>query len=73
MNIGGGDIVEKFVSCGIWPLVVGVDFEHVKVDLTPVSQFKVPLPRCSLSSEDGEDETHFLARVEQEARNIVGS
>jgi hypothetical protein len=29
--------VEEFVSCGVWPLAAGVDFEHVKVDLTLVS------------------------------------
>jgi hypothetical protein len=34
-NIRGRDIVEEFVSCGVWPLVASVNFEHVKVDLTP--------------------------------------
>jgi hypothetical protein len=29
--------VEEFVSCGVWPLATSVNFEHVKVDLTPVS------------------------------------
>jgi hypothetical protein len=41
--------------------------------LTLVSNLKVPLPRFSLSREDQDDDTSFLARVEQEARNIVGS
>jgi hypothetical protein len=36
-NIGGQDVVEEFVSCGVWPLSASVDFEQVKVDLTPVS------------------------------------
>jgi hypothetical protein len=36
-NIGGRDAVEEFVSCGGWLLSAGVDFEHVKVDLAPVS------------------------------------
>jgi hypothetical protein len=35
------------VSCGIWPLSAGVDFAHIKIDLTPASQFKVPLPPLS--------------------------
>jgi hypothetical protein len=35
-NIGGRDVVEVFVSCGVWMLSDGVDFEHVKVDLSPV-------------------------------------
>jgi hypothetical protein len=64
--------VKEFMSCGIWPVSVSVDFEHVKVDLTPVSQLKVPLPNFPLSCEDGEDDVQLLARVEQEARNIMG-
>jgi hypothetical protein len=71
-NIRGQDVVE-FVSCGIWPLYASVDFEHVKVDLTPASQLKAPLPRFPLSREDGEDDTRLLARVEQEVRNIMDS
>jgi hypothetical protein len=34
--IGGRDVVEKFVSCGVWPLAAGVNFEQVKVGVTPV-------------------------------------
>jgi hypothetical protein len=43
-NIRGRDVVEEFVSCGVWPLSTGVSFEHVKVGLTLASQLKVPLP-----------------------------
>jgi hypothetical protein len=43
-NIGGQDVVEEFVSCGVWPLSTGVDFEQVKVHLTPVSLLMVLLP-----------------------------
>jgi hypothetical protein len=68
-NIGGRDTVEVFVPCGIWPLSAGVDFEHVKVDLTLVSQLKVPLPNFPMRHKD---DVRFLARVKQEARNIVG-
>jgi hypothetical protein len=64
--------VKEFMSCGIWLVSVSVDFEHVKVDLTPVSQLKVPLPNFPLSCEDGEDDVQLLVRVEQEARNIMG-
>jgi hypothetical protein len=65
--------VEEFISCGVWPLAAGINFEHVKVDLTLVWKLKVPLPRFPLSREDEEHDTHFLARVEPEAKNIVGS
>jgi hypothetical protein len=68
-NIGGRDAVEAFVSSGVWLLSAGVDFEHVKVDFTSVSQLKIPLPNLPLCRED---EVQFLMRVEQEARNIVG-
>jgi hypothetical protein len=65
--------VEEFLSCRVWPLAADVSFKHEKVGLTPISKPKVPLSRFPLSHEDGEDDTRFLVRVEQEARNIVGS
>jgi hypothetical protein len=71
-NIGGRDAVEEFVSCGVWPLCAGIDFEQVKVDLTPVSQLKVPLPHFPLRHENEEGDLQFMARVEQGTRNIVG-
>jgi hypothetical protein len=72
-NIRGQDAVEDFVSCSVWPLAGGISFEHVKVGLTPVSKLKLPLPRFPFSREDEDDDARFLARVEQEARNVVGS
>jgi hypothetical protein len=41
--------------------------------VTPVSKLKVPLPRFVVAREDDEDHTKFLARVEKEARVLVGS
>jgi hypothetical protein len=71
-NIKDRDAVEEFMSCGIWPLSAGVNFEHVKVGLTPASQLKVPLPSFPLSHKEGQDDVQLLVRVQQEARNIVG-
>jgi hypothetical protein len=51
------------LSCGIWPLATGVDFEHVKVDLILVSQLKVHLPRFPLSRNVEENDTHLLVTV----------
>jgi hypothetical protein len=48
--IGGRDAVEEFVSCGVWPLAAGVNFEQVKVGVTPVSKLKVPSTQISLFS-----------------------
>jgi hypothetical protein len=64
--------VEEFVSCGVWPLAVGVDFEQVKVGEMLVSKLKVSLPIFPLCREDGEDDVQFLVRVDQEARVTVG-
>jgi hypothetical protein len=72
-NVGGRDAMEVFVSCNVWPLPTSVSFEHVKVDSTPISKLKIPLPRFPLCHEDEEDDAHFLVRGKQEARNIMGS
>jgi hypothetical protein len=71
-NIGGRDAVEEFLSCGVWPLSIGVDFEHVKVHFTQVSWLKIPLPNFPLRRKGEKDDVRFLPRVEQEAKNIVG-
>jgi hypothetical protein len=63
-NIRGQDVVEEFLSCGVWSLSGGVDFEHVKVDFTPVSQLKIPLPNFLLRHEGEKDDVRFLVRVE---------
>jgi hypothetical protein len=34
----------EFVSCSVWPLAVGIDFEHMKVEETLVLKLKVPCP-----------------------------
>jgi hypothetical protein len=72
-HIGGRDIVEEFIACNVWPLAAGISFEQAKVGVTPVSKLKVPLPRFAVACEDDEDTAKFLARVEKEARVLVGS
>jgi hypothetical protein len=69
-HIGGQDVMQEFIACNICPLVVGISFEQVKVGMTPVSKMKVPLPRFAVAREDDDN---FLARVEKEARVLVGS
>jgi hypothetical protein len=59
-NIRGRDTVEEFVPCGVWSLASNVSFEHVKVDVTPVSKLKVPLCKFPLSRKDEEDDHRFL-------------
>jgi hypothetical protein len=71
-NIEGRDDVEQFLSCEVWPLSAGVNFDHVKVHFTLVSRLKIPLPNFPLCCQGEEDDVWFLAKVEQEDRNIVG-
>jgi hypothetical protein len=63
---------KSFLSYGVWPLSTGINLGHVKFDFTPVSWLNIPLPNFPLRREGEKDDVRFLARVEQEARNIVG-
>jgi hypothetical protein len=71
-SIRGWDVVEDFVACGVWPLASSVSFDQVSVSVTLMSKLKVPLPMFVAALKDGEDDTKFLARVELEAKVIVG-
>jgi hypothetical protein len=72
-SIGGRDAGEEFVAYGVWPLAVNVSFDQVLVGATPVSKLKMPLPKFVAARRDGEDDAEFLARVELEAKVVVGS
>jgi hypothetical protein len=65
--------VEEFIACNIWPLATGISFEQVKVGVTPISNVKVPLSKFVVAHEVDEDDANFLARVDKEARVLVGS
>jgi hypothetical protein len=72
LKISDIEMLLKILSCGVWPLSARVNFEHVKVDFTLVLRLKIPLPNFPLRHDGEEDGAQFLARVQQEARNIVG-
>jgi hypothetical protein len=72
-HIRGWDVMEEFIVCNVWPLAAGISFEQVKVGVTPISKLKVPLPKFAVAREDDEDNAGFLAKVEKEARVLVGS
>jgi hypothetical protein len=54
-------------------MAVGVSFDQVSVGVTPVSKVETPLPNFVASCKDDEDDIKFLARVELDAKVIVGS
>jgi hypothetical protein len=72
--IRGCDVVEEFIACGMYPLAVDAGFDRVAMRSMLVSKLKVPLPKfIVVHNDDNEDDVHFLARVELEAKGIVGS
>jgi hypothetical protein len=72
-TIEGQDVMEEFVVCVVWSLAAGVSFDQVSISVTSVSKLKVPLPKFVAAHRDGEDDAEFLARVELQAKVIVGS
>jgi hypothetical protein len=54
--IGGWDDVEEFLACGVYPLTANVSFDRVAVGVTPVSKFKMPLPKFVATRKDDEDD-----------------
>jgi hypothetical protein len=71
--IGGWDAMEEFVACGIWPLGADVNFDQVSVSVTLVSKLNVPRPNFVASCNDDKDDVKSLARVESNAKVIVGN
>jgi hypothetical protein len=71
--IGGQDVMEEFLVCGVYPLAANVGFDKVAVGVTPISKLKMPLPKFVAARKDDEDDVKFLARIELDAEGIVGS
>jgi hypothetical protein len=66
--------MEEFIACIMYPLAVGVGFDRVAMNTTPISKLQVPLLKfVVVCKDDNEDDVQFLARVELEAGGIVGS
>jgi hypothetical protein len=65
--------VEEFVACGVYPLAAGVSFDQVLVGVAPVSKLKMPIAKFVAARKDNNDDINFLAWVELDAKEIVGS
>jgi hypothetical protein len=58
--IGGRDVVEEFLACGMYPLSVDVGFNKVIDGVTPFSMLKLSLPKfVSIRKDDGYDVQFF--------------
>jgi hypothetical protein len=65
--------MEEFVAYGMHPLATGVGFDKVATLVTPVLKLKLPLLKFVAVHKDDEDDVQCLARVELEAKGIMGS
>jgi hypothetical protein len=66
--IGGCDVGEEFISCSMYPLATGADFDSVAMHTTPIYKLKMLLLKfVVIRKDDNEDDVQFFARVELEA------
>jgi hypothetical protein len=70
--IGGCDVVEEDLACGLYSLSAGASFERIIDGVTPILRVKLPLAKFHAVRSDDEDDVQFLARVELEAESVVG-
>jgi hypothetical protein len=70
--IGGHDIVEEFLACGIWLLSEGCEFE-VERKKTPLLKVEVPMMKVTPTIGKQESEAAFEARIVAAANLLVGN
>jgi hypothetical protein len=71
--IGGCDAVEEYLAYGMYPLSAHFGLQEITDDETPVSKLTVPLPEFHEAKAEEESDAQFLAKVELEAENILGT
>jgi hypothetical protein len=71
--IGGHDVVEEFLTCGMYPLLAGFSFKNVTTGMTAMSNVKVPLPVFPMEMILVESPDCFLSKVEIDAERILSS
>jgi hypothetical protein len=69
--IGGCDVVEEFLACGLWPLGQQFGFE-VETKESPLSKVLVPMPQVTAAIEEREAEAEFVSRIEDATNELVG-
>jgi hypothetical protein len=70
--IGGRDTIKEYLACRMFPLLANFGFAEILDGETLVSKMVVPLPGFPLTRFEGESNDCLLARVELEAKNVVG-
>jgi hypothetical protein len=72
-TIRGYDAIEEYVTCKTYPLAAIFGFESVAFSMTPMSKVEIALPLFAVGAVDAEHVKHFLAKVETEAKRVLGS
>jgi hypothetical protein len=70
--IGGCDVVEEFLACGLWPLGEQFGF-RVETKESPLSKVMVPMPQITAAIREWESEAKFVAHVENDVNLLVGN
>jgi hypothetical protein len=70
--IAGQDVIEEYLAYDMYPLSANFGFKTIADGETPMSKVTVPLSEFHVAWPEGESDTHFLARVELEAKNVTG-
>jgi hypothetical protein len=71
--VGGHDVMEEYLACALYPFSASFSLRDGVDGVTPILKLKVSLPMFRAVHYDEEDNVKFLARVELEVENIVGS
>jgi hypothetical protein len=67
--IGGHDVVEEFLACGLWPL--GQQFSlQVETKEYPLSKVLVQMPQITATIRERESEAKFVVHIEDAANEL---
>jgi hypothetical protein len=69
--IGGRDVVEEFLACGLWPLDEQFSFE-VDGKESLLSKVIVLMHHITVSIGERESEAEFLSHIEKAVNELVG-
>jgi hypothetical protein len=70
--IGSRD-VEQYLAYGMFPLSANCSFTYIADGEAPILMVTMLVPEFPLAKLQGDNNDHFLARVELSAKNVVGS
>jgi hypothetical protein len=70
-TIGGQDVVEEYMACGLFPLSTGFNLGEIADGKTPLSKLVIPLPEFPIARHQEEMNDGLRAMVELAVTNII--